>query len=336
MKILGLGYQPSGCAWHRITIPLGFMNDVKGIVTDEPTPELLAEGWDIVFYNRFCTLEKDWAKVKEMLNCKVVMDIDDDWDLPPDHIMYDAFQQLIPILINNMKCADLVTCTNERLANKVRLINPNVLVLPNALPYGNHQYQLDKVEDERIRLFWSGSISHEKDLEILKFPIRKLNMHKDKIKMVIGGYNDSDENSKLLWDRMVNSYTFNKSLPYMKLSYLMPNNYMQLYEYGDIGLVPLEKSDWHGCKSNLKILELASKKIPAIVSKVEPYSIDTDAPVLWVENQKDWFKHINFFINNPEQIKIYGEKIYQWAVEKYNIKDVNEIRRKAFADLIKA
>jgi hypothetical protein len=116
----------------------------------------------------------------------------------------------------------------------------------------------------------------------------------------------------------------------------MPNNYMQLYEYGDIGLVPLEKSDWHGSKSNLKLLELASKKIPAIVSKVEPYSLDTDAPVLWVESQKDWFKHINFFINNPEQIKIYGEKIYQWAVKKYNIKDVNEIRRKAFADLINA
>jgi hypothetical protein len=158
----------------------------------------------------------------------------------------------------------------------------------------------------------------------------------NRIKMVLGGYNDSDALTKYLWDQMFNSFTCNGQLPYTKLSSLEPINYMQHYEWADIMLVPLEKSSWHGCKSNLKLLEAACKKVPVICSKVEPYTLDMSAPVLWVEKQTDWFKHIKDLILNPNKRIEYGEKIHEWARTNYNLFEVNKGRKQAFDNLVKA
>jgi len=85
----------------------------------------------------------------------------------------------------------------------------------------------------------------------------------------------------------------------------------------------LHKCQWYACKSNLKILEAASKKIPCIVSDVEPYNVDEDCPVLFVKNQSDWFKYIKFLTLNKQARIDYGEKLYEWAKEKYNFTTAN-------------
>ena len=83
-------------------------------------------------------------------------------------------------------------------------------------------------------------------------------------------------------------------------------------------------------------MEAASKRIPCIVSNVEPYNVDKDAPILWVNKQSDWNKHIRYLVNNPsERIKL-GNQLYEWAKEKYNYQEISERRYKAFANLIKA
>jgi len=61
-----------------------------------------------------------------------------------------------------------------------------------------------------------------------------------------------------------------------------------------------------------------------------------DAPVLWVEKQSDWFKHINLLINDADARHEMGNKLYEWAKEKYNLADINEKRRALYADLCKA
>ena len=336
MRILGLSHPTSGCTFHRIVLPLGYMENLKGHITNFPTVEKLAEGWDIIFYNRLSVFDDRLDDVKEEMGVKIVLDMDDDWTLPPNHLYYFNYEKLKPTIENNIRKADLVTCTNERLAERIRPLNDNVKIFPNAVPYGSHQFQLDKVEDERVRIFWAGGSTHEPDLRILANPIKRLSGFEKKIKMVIGGYNDTDPNSKRIWNNMFNSFTAGGTLPYMKLHSLEPHNYMQLYEYADIVLVPLENTSWHSCKSNLKLLEAATKKLPVICSKVEPYSLDTDAPVLWVESQKDWYIHIKDLILNPNKRQDYGEKLYEWAKQKYSIHKINEGRRQAFADIIEA
>lgn len=332
MRILGLSNRDSGCGYHRVILPLAFMDCKQKLVCDAPNEEIINQGWDILLYNRVCVFDNDWEFTKKNMNVKVVLDMDDDWILPTNHIANYNYSLIRDRIINNIKEADIVTTTNERLANKIIKYNSNVKIFENALPYGLDQFTDEKEPSEFIRLFWCGSITHQHDIDILKYPLRRLGMKN--IQMVIGGYNDRNKASQEIWDAMASVYTNNKKLNYKVLYNEPVNTYMAMYQEADIALIPLEKSDWHSCKSNLKILEAAAKKIPCIVSAVEPYYLFKDCPVLWVHTQKDWYKHINYLVKNEQKRKEMGEQLYEWAATNFNFRAINERRKATFESLI--
>jgi glycosyltransferase involved in cell wall biosynthesis len=331
MNIIGLANKESGCGFHRVVLPLAFMNDIKGYVTNFITEDK-TEGWDLLLYNRICQYDINWNKTKELLGCQVVMDIDDYWQLPVNHLYYNTYQDIAERIERNLMKADLVTVTNINLLNKVKQFNDNVVITPNALPYGLNQFNDTRVKSDKVRLFWCGSISHDNDIKILKEPLKRLQGRKD-IQMVMGGYNDSDAYTKSIWDKMFSMFTGN--LPSIKLHSASPTQYMDMYNYADIVLIPLEDSEWHACKSNLKILEAAAKRLPVICSNVAPYNMDVDAPVLWVNNQKDWFRYINLLTNNPSLRENLGNELYAWASKKYNFTEINQQRYDAYKSIIK-
>jgi glycosyltransferase involved in cell wall biosynthesis len=330
MNIIGVTHKESGCGYHRVMLPLAFMNDIKGYVTNYITEDK-TDDWDILLYNRICQYDLNWKKTKELLGCQVVMDIDDHWQLPLNHLYYNTYQDIAERIERNLMQADLVTVTNSNLLNKVKQFNDNVIVMPNALPYGLNQFNDTRVKSDKVRLFWCGSISHDNDIKILKEPLKRLQGRKD-IQMVMGGYNDSDAYTKSIWDKMFSMFTGN--LPSIKLHSASPTQYMDMYNYADIVLIPLEDSEWHACKSNLKILEAAAKRLPVICSNVAPYNMDVDAPVLWVNNQKDWFRYINLLTNNPSLRENLGNELYAWASKRYNFQEINQQRYDAYKSII--
>ncbi len=330
MNILGLSQRHSGCGYHRVVLPLGFMDDVNATVTNMPTDEMIDNN-NILFYNRISVIDKNIHVLKDK-GYKIIVDMDDDWILPANHLNANDYENLRPQIEENISRADLVTCTNERLYKKLKQLNPKVEIFPNALPYGYDQFTDTKKESDKVRIFWCGSITHEHDLALLKYPLRRLKMHKD-IEMVLGGFNSNNDYAKWIWFKMWNNFTSNNLLPNIILPSLDPTEYISMYENADICVIPLEDSDWHSCKSNLKILEAAVKKIPVVVSAVEPYINDKDAPVFWVEKQSDWFTHLNDLILNKNKRIEYGEKIHEWAKAKYNLLDVNRARRECFESI---
>jgi glycosyltransferase involved in cell wall biosynthesis len=336
MKILGLSHPQSGCGYHRVVLPLITMPDVKGVITNYPSKETMADKYDILLYNRVSQFDGNFDDVRNQLGCKIVVDMDDDWNLPSNHLNYAEYQEMGKRIEQNLMEADLVTCTHERLASKIYPLNKNVVILPNAIPFGSYQFLDNKTESDLVRIFWCGGITHEGDLEIIKNPIRRLQAEKKKIQMVVGGYNQDNPLSKWLWDKMVSYFTDSKKLNHLVINSMQVDKYMAMYEQADIMLVPLLKSDWAAGKSNLKLLEASVKSVPVICSAVEPYINDTDAPVLWVQKQSDWYKHLNLLINDKAARLEYGKKINEWAKRKYNLADVNAARQSAFADLVKA
>lgn len=322
--------QFSGCGYHRVILPISLMQGVKATITDsEQDTE-----YDIFFFNRLTEYyDTDTQSARDKYKCKMVMDIDDDWVLPPNHILHFTYNFIKDKIENNLRNADAVFTTHERIAEKIYPYNKMVHVFPNALPYGYHQFNEDKTEDERIRFFWCGSVTHEHDVELLRYPIERMQAHRNKIKMVLGGFMQTDYLTSKAWDRMQKYFTNHRQLDFEIYPGLLPEQYMDLYQFADVCLIPLVNSAWHACKSNLKILEAAAKKCPAIVSNVLPYSQDIDAPVLWVNNSSDWYKHMRFFVNNPNAIKDYGEKLYEWAKAKYNFFAINNARRSALESI---
>jgi len=331
MKVLGFANRNSGCGFHRVIMPLAMMQDVQACICVVPRAEVIQEGFDVLLYNRQSVWDNNWKKIKNELGIKIVMDLDDGWVLPYSHAMFETYWDLREKIENNIRYADLVTCTNERLADKIRPFNTNVTIIPNGIPFGYQQYHQERRDNERVRIFWAGGDSHERDLKILSNPIKRLIPQSKKILMVLAGYVENET-----WKGMFRDFTGGGRLPYKKYHGTEPNQYMIAYEDADIMVIPLEETEWHSCKSNLKLLEAACKKLAVVVSRVEPYSLDSDAPVLWVDKQTDWFEHLNFLINNEQARKELGERLYEWAKAKYNLTEINERRRTIFESLIEA
>lgn len=333
MNIFGLTTRQTGCGFHRVILPMNYMKGIKGIISDSEQNEK----FDLLLFNRLTKYyDSNLQSARDKYNCKTIMDIDDDWILPTKHILNFSLSEVQHHIEDNLRNADCVTTTRELIAEKIYPFNNRVELLPNAIPYGRDQFNTDKVMDERIRFFWCGSVTHEHDLAILRYPIQRLQGYKKKIKMVLGGYFVSDPLTTMTWNRMAKYFTNYGQLDFEIYPGVLPEQYIDLYQFADVCLIPLENSSWHACKSNLKILESAVKKCPVIVSNVKPYADDTDAPVKWVNNTSDWHKHITYYINNPTAIKDDGEALHEWAKEKYNFEKINARRKELFESVARS
>jgi hypothetical protein len=98
---------------------------------------------------------------------------------------------------------------------------------------------------------------------------------------------------------------------------------MAAYCDSDISLIPLVDNRFNMMKSNLKVLETASKKNPAIVSNVHPYK---DLPVCYVNNQKDWYNWIRLLTFDQDARIQYGNDLYDYCNIHFNLHEVNKRR----------
>ena len=274
-------------------MPIVHLEKEYALITDVLNDELLEQGWDIVLMNRMLNeISADQMDTwRTKYGFKLVVDNDDYWILPPSHVLYQRYQEsnISEIITEYMKVADLCTCTHERLAEEIYQYNHNVEILPNAIPYGKEQFQDNKIESDLVRLFWSGSGTHVPDLDILRNPMKKINFP---VRTIIAGYNLGE---KHLWDRMIGVFTNGLKLNPTIYDYAEITKYMGAYADSDISVIPLVNNKFSGMKSNLKVLETASKKNPAIVSNVHPYK---NMPVCYVNNQTDWYKWMKLLVKN--------------------------------------
>lgn len=283
---------------------------------------------DILYFNRLipgCAIAQvlAWRKA---YGFKIVVDFDDHWILEPDHYLYEHYKQqkLSLYMIAWLDEADAVTVTHERLANDVIPVNSNVHVLPNAIPKDG-QFLAKKQPSELTRLFWAGGITHAKDIELLKYPVRKL---KDlPIQMVMGGFSKNS-----VYYKMRNDFTNYGKLPNELLQGLPVKDYYYMYSKCDISLIPLTETVFNSHKSNLKILEAANIGANVVVSNVHPYK---DVPyVNYVDTSEDWERHVRWLIANPEEAREQAANLQQYCDERFNFETINKTRKEILLKLI--
>lgn len=335
MRILVITQQNSGVGYHRLMLPIYYMPKKYAFFTDIINDEILAENYDIVVINRYipsCHVD-DLVKFREKYGFKLVVDIDDYWHLDPWHILYDYYE--VQPIIDHIKIADMVTCTNATLRTEISQYNKNVQIVPNALPYGKDQFTDVHTPSEKIRVVYTGSITHEKDVALLRNPFKKLLSDKlltEKLHFTLCGYDPANDYSKMVWHRMINDFTVALKLPGNVKNALPIMEYMNFYNEADISIVPLVASKFNGMKSNLKVLEAATKKIPVIVSNVDPYA---GCPYTEkVTYQSDWYKAIKKLANDAIYRKEMGEANYEWCSTYFNLEKINQLRQQIFESLI--
>ena len=142
--------------------------------------------------------------------------------------------------------------------------------------------------------------------------------------------------------------------PYRRVWTKPVSTYATNYNLFDISLAPLTDNLFNKVKSQLKVIESGFHKKAIIAQDFGPYQIDLvnvrvkaldkNNPVtfdpngnayLVNNNSKEWYQFIKRLINNPEQIEILSENLYNTVKDKYSIEAVSKQRRELYLSLLK-
>jgi len=330
MRIITVGQRNSGVSFHRLFNPVIYLPKDYAMMTDVLTEKELEKGYDILFINRYIAgMEVDEVvRLREKYGFKLVVDVDDYWNLDAWHILYGKYPT--QKVIDHIKVADLVTCSNNDLAVHIDELNPNWIVIPNALPYGEDQFTDVKTESEKVRFVYAGSVTHEKDIAILKNPMKRVagdTMVKNNSTFILCGYSEDKQVSES-WGRMINDYMCGFKVDGYIRGALPVDQYMNFYNEADACLVPLVDSKFNSMKSNLKVLEAATKNAPVICSNVKPYS--ECEHIIRVNNQADWFTNIKKVVKDAIYRQEMGLANGEWCRENFDLVKVNKLRKQVF------
>jgi len=202
IKILVVPSDRTGVSYFRSTKPHLYLQQMypdKFHVDIDYEPQLNNDAWlkqyDIIHYHRTLgPYEEVEALIERLKGLGIVsiMDLDDYWfpglHHPAHHII--KRNKLNEKIAHNLKTAENVTTTTSIFANKIKKLNKNTFVLPNAIDVNEKQYIPNPEPSEKIRIGWLGGSAHLRDLELLKGLVSKLKSDGllDKIQFVICGF----------------------------------------------------------------------------------------------------------------------------------------------------
>lgn len=202
IKILVIPSDLSGCGYFRSRQPHVFIQehygelfDIDIMMTqdfpkDVPLDKFFSQ-YDVVHLHK--QLDKD-GKIIDMikfLGVKVIVDVDDHWDLGNYHPMSITAKKErwdLPI-IEHLKKADYVTTTTPIFADVIKKYNENVLVFPNAIDPTENQFIPKDKPSSRLRIGMICGSSHLHDFKLLDGMTAQLPKEVlDKIQFVLCGF----------------------------------------------------------------------------------------------------------------------------------------------------
>ena len=325
-KVLVFVTGTNGCTLHRIKLPYEkIFNDINDddnftldflIDNNQPLEELVATilQYDVFIYHRLIP-----DQLFEAIKGKVVLvnDEDDNWVLNSTHPMYSRFRTTISDkIVYQIKNSDYVTTTTDFMAKKIRALNNNVAVFPNALE-SKGQFESHDKRNGYVRVGWVGGSSHVADIRMLEGVVNQLPQEvRDKVQFVLCGFDGGVKTvmfpdghaeqrqmdyAETCWGEFERIFTDNYknvSEGYKQfLQHFIPQDdrdwgehyrriwtkpidtYANHYDAMDIVLIPLRKDFFNECKSPLKLLECSTKGKAVIINDVEPYK-DLIKPII--------------------------------------------------------
>ena len=273
---------------------------------------------------RLCYLAKEYGK-------PVFFDID---DLVFDTVYTDQLsytQGLDPVKKGNYdagvrnygymleNCDGAITSTNQ-LQEELKKYQSKVLLNRNLasdeLISISSQFLKDysQVSDVVKIGYFSGSISHNENFELIKPAIKQLLKKYSNVQLHIVGILDIPKDMKPFENQIVtHDYVDWDKLP-------------TLISEVDINLAPLVDSIFNRAKSEIKWIEAALVKVPTVASKIGAFSdmvIDGETGLLATDDQ--WFDKLEALVLAPESRQKLAESAYRAVLENCTLSKKDEM-----------
>lgn len=249
-RIWVIATDSSGCYYYRLHLPLTHLNSEEFEVIWRPGDGEHQPG-DIVLGQRIAGHNEAWLQMCADPNITTVYDLDDNL-LNIDRantVPWSIYEPQVEGTAENIKAANVVTVSTHNLAKKILNLNLNTFVLPNYVARAS----LRPSAPDGFTIGWAGSMFHAQDMGGVPEQIKAFQGAHPYTKWHFIGADYSGE----VVPRRVS--------PFQSMA-----TYEATIDFS-VGIAPLMKTPFNECKSWIKVLEYASKAIPAVASNVGQY-----------------------------------------------------------------
>ena len=163
------------------------------------------------------------------------------------------------------------------------------------------------IKENIIIGYFSGSISHNPDLEMIKPALVKILKEFKNVKFVIYGKINTDLSDEFPKQVKIKSFKNWRKLP-------------KIISNIDINIAPIEYNIFNEAKSENKWVEAALVKIPTVSSNFGAFKniIQNKKTGFKCTSNHQWYKALKILINNEDLRKEIGENAYNYCKNKYN------------------
>lgn len=349
MKILFMldtvmAYQ-SGIWYHRNETPSTALTSrghgVKQVAIGSTVPEHLMEWPDTVIFGR--TYPSAYDPIKIMREYKhrgkrVLYDMDDDfWQVAKDNPSANVSNALKDQYEGMIREADAVITPSIALAKKFKKhFDKPVFICPNGIDKAHYLERPHEHED--LIIGYMGAASHWKDLQLIGQVIDALSTKYDffftlygitgePLEAAIYSYNkilqmNLQPEKNAYFRSALDFYAQLKSVKLLHIPFMPPELHPSVLSRADIdiGLAPLEDTEFNRGKSCIKYYEYASVGAVTVASDVEPYN--TEVTYLAKNTFQSWYDKIEKLIVDKEfRAKLLKEQ-QDWVKENRSIEAI--------------
>ena len=270
--------------------------------------------FDVVVVQRILPFLDLLREKCEKLGIKLIYETDDDLlGVEENSPSYEYVNRVSKSIVDYIDASEVITVTTPTLASKFD--EKKTEIIPNYYVSSVFDIKDGIKRDGPLKLGYYGTLTHSKDLFLIKNVILKLKEKYDFDFEVIGGFNAAD-NVNEDWFKAVelppNNMDFENFMPWLSDNV----NW-------DIAIVPLENSPFNQCKSELKFIELAVLAVPGVYSDMCVYNsvVSDGVDGFLAKNDDEWLSKIEKLILDKDLREQIRKNALQKVLTKYNIED---------------
>lgn len=265
-------------------------------------------------------------------NTPIITDVDDNflaiepWQHAYTHYQPGAAARLVASTALSLSDALFVSteplkwAMQQHLQDVYNLQTP-IYVLPNCNE--KHLWRFARGTSDYTTLGWSGSITHDKDLEMIMPVLRRVLREYEHVDLqFLGGVRPGTADSFFSeWEPEI----LNKIYIHGGTTHFKPFPERLMSTPFDIGLAPLIDCEFNRCKSHIRWMEYANMGIPTVASPVYPYhvavqktpTIEDGRSGLLAADQQEWYDHLTALIEDKQYRADIGEAAKQQVHDQW-------------------
>jgi hypothetical protein len=342
---------------------LARLNPDFEIVHSKPNdiyPDDFLKTIDLVLFCREIDNSNGIIEVLNKLGIRFGLDLDDYWDLPEDHLLYEHYKETNKpqLIVESIKAAHFVICTTEILATKIKEHNKEVYVIENGIDTEDPTWQNNHINSKRIRYGFTQGTTHIPDVMSIHKDVQTALYDADfnrNCQVILTGWNAirSEESVYIGYERMLTDnlktmlpvereyclrlvkYKFPSGIskPYRRVGALPVYEFAKVYDEMDISVAPLLEGEFNSCKSELKMIEAGFKGCAFMGSNVPAYSHLMTKENSFDLNWGNFYEWSKYILNNPNIVK---DKAAQLSLDtkKYSLNLLTDKRKELYEKYI--